>query len=96
MQFIMYQDAPEGSIFTEGAFNAQIGRLVPLTLQQSGSVPSPVSIGHARLLTAEILLDGDIARLTLEICPDNSQVAKATADAIFKTGLPAMSFVFKD
>jgi hypothetical protein len=92
MQFVMCQEAPRGSIFAEGAFDAQIGQLIPLTLTQSDDSRHSASIGHARLVSAEIVADGHAAKLTLEICPDNNEVAAHTADAIFKTGLPAMSF----
>jgi hypothetical protein len=91
MQFVMYQDAPDECLFAEGAFDAQIGQLVPLTLKETDSSPYSASIGHARLVSAEIIGAGHVAKLTLEICSD----AEQTTDAIFKTGLPAMSFGFK-
>ena len=54
------QQAEEGERFAPGAFDSQIGKVIPFTMTEGVRV-------HARVVSAEVSPDGQQVRMTLEV-----------------------------
>jgi len=95
MQFVIKQHAGEGAIFSENAFDAQIGKIVPVNFRETDDGPVRATMGNARLVGVAIVEHGTIAELTLEILKDDNVIAGYTADNVIRQ-ITSMSFKFKN
>jgi hypothetical protein len=66
MQFTIRQSAGRGIIFTQNAFESQIGKTVPLNLRENDDGPIKGTLGVARLVKADIIEGGHAVELTFE------------------------------
>lgn len=79
MQFVIRQSAGLGVIFTQNAFESQIGKTVPLNLRETEDGPIKGTMGVARLVKADIIEGGHAVELTLETVDEVPRFEPPTA-----------------
>ena len=95
MQFTFRIQAEEHEVFSENAFDGQIGTIVPVNFRDTEDGPVVASMGEARLMGVAILENGKVAELTLEPLKSDADVAASTAESLLKAAGP-MSFSVKE
>lgn len=95
MKFTFRQQAGEHERFAENAFDAQIGKIVPVNFRETEDGPVIAPMGEARLVGVAILENGKVAELTLETLVTDELAATIAADVITKHA-GAMSFSIKN
>ena len=91
MKFVIRQSAGMGTVFSENAFESQIGKIVPLNLRETHDGPIKGTMGVARLVKADVIDAGHIVDLTFEPVNDVPEL-----DPILEFELPAsMSLSFR-
>jgi hypothetical protein len=71
--FKILQRLSEHEIFALGAFDAQIGKVVPVNLRHTDEGPVLATAGFAKLVSAEIAEDGHSAVLTFETVEEGGE-----------------------
>lgn len=72
MQFMIRRGAGEHRIFASGAFDSQIGKIIPVNLRETEDSPVIGEVNQARLVRADIIEQGKIAELTFEAIDHDS------------------------
>lgn len=66
MRFVIRQGAGEYGIFASGAFDSQIGKVIPMNYRETEDSPVIGEVNRVCLVSANILEHGKIAELTFE------------------------------